>query len=122
VPAIRVFHCDDSGSFLVLVRHWLEDHAGVQWVGAERDRTRVVDAVAEAKPDVVLLDTMGRPGDGQLMDELRRAAPGVRLIVYSGYVHMLGPDYLGAGAADAYVDKSDDDAALVAAIRQVMGQ
>ena len=34
---IRVFHCDDSQAFTRLVEHWLDEHADVEWVGAERD-------------------------------------------------------------------------------------
>jgi DNA-binding NarL/FixJ family response regulator len=120
VSTVRVFHCDDSGSFVVLVRHWLEEHDDMEWVGAERDRGRVGAAVAASRPDVVLLDTMGMPGDGDLLRLIRAAAPGVKVIVYSGYVGMLGPDRLG-GEADGYLDKSEDDAALVALIRRVAG-
>ena len=74
VSRTRVFHCDDSGSFLVLVRHWLEEHDDIEWVGSERDRSRVGTAAAASGADVVLLDTMGRPGDGELIRSIRAAA------------------------------------------------
>jgi DNA-binding NarL/FixJ family response regulator len=119
VSRTRVFHCDDSGSFLVLVRHWLEEHDDMEWVGSERDRSRVGAAVAASEADVVLLDTMGRPGDGELIRSIRAAAPGVKVVVYSGYVGMLGAERLG-GEADAYLDKAEDDAALVALIRSLV--
>jgi DNA-binding NarL/FixJ family response regulator len=121
VSRTRIFHCDDSGSFVVLVRHWLEEHDDMEWVGCERDRARVGDAVAAAEADVVLLDTMGRPGDGELIRSIRAATPGVKVIVYSGYVGMLGAERLG-GEADGYLDKAEDDAALVALIRSVAGR
>jgi DNA-binding NarL/FixJ family response regulator len=114
-------HCDDSGSFVVLVRHWLEEHDDIEWVGAERNQAHVGEAVAARRPDVVLLDTMGSPGDGSLIRSVRAAAPGVKVIVYSGYVEMLGVERLG-GEADAYLDKAEDDAALVALIRSVAGR
>jgi DNA-binding NarL/FixJ family response regulator len=120
VPAIRVFHCDDSDAFTELVRHWLEEPADIEWVGAEHDPRRVGDAVAAAAPDVVLLDTMDQPGNAGLLALVRAAAPGVRVIVYSGYVSLMGPDGLG-GDADAYLDKAGDDEALVACIRAVAG-
>jgi DNA-binding NarL/FixJ family response regulator len=119
VSRTRVFHCDDSGSFLVLVRHWLEEHDDLEWVGSERDRSRVGTAAAASDADVVLLDTMGRPGDSELIRSIRAAAPDVKVIVYSGYVGMLGPDQLG-GEADAYLDKAEDDVALVALIRSLV--
>ena len=40
------------------------------------------------------------------------------MIVYSGYLSILDSDQLGA-EADAYLDKGDDDNALVAMIRAV---
>jgi DNA-binding NarL/FixJ family response regulator len=116
--AIRVFHCDDSVAFTGLVRYWLDDHAGIEWAGAEHQATRVGDAVAEAGPDVVLLDTMGAPGDTTLLHTLRERLPDMGIVVYSGYVSLMGRDGLPPGA-DAYVDKAEDETALVAAIRSV---
>ena len=52
---------------------------------------------------------------------IRAAAPNVKVIVYSGYVGMLGADKLG-GEADGYLDKSEDDEALVALIRSLAGR
>jgi hypothetical protein len=43
------------------------------------------------------------------------------VIVYSGYVGMLGAEQLG-GEADGYLDKSEDDTALVALIRSLAGR
>jgi DNA-binding NarL/FixJ family response regulator len=116
---IRVFHCDDSDAFTRLVRHWLDEHADVEWLGAERDPARVADAVAVAQPDVVLLDTMGQPGDGDLIEAVRAAAPSARVVVYSGYVSLMGADGLAQGA-DAYLDKADDEKVLVACLRSVV--
>jgi DNA-binding NarL/FixJ family response regulator len=119
VPTIRVFHCDDSAPFTELVRAWLAVHDDVEWAGAERDRTRVGDAVAAARPDVVLLDTMGRPGDGELLAAIRAGVPEARVIIYSGYVGLMGQDGLADGA-DAYLDKASDEDALLDCIRGVM--
>jgi DNA-binding NarL/FixJ family response regulator len=116
--AIRVFHCDDSAAFTGLVRYWLDDHDGIEWTGAEHDVARVGDAVAAARPHVVLLDTMGAPGDTALLDAVRERLPAAGIVVYSGYVSLMGRDGLPDGA-DAYVDKAEDDVALVAAIRGV---
>ena len=115
---ISVFHCDDSRSFTSLVQAWLQDHPDLEWAGAEHVRERVAASIAAAQPDVVLLDTMGTPGDGGLLDEVRSAAPHARVVVYSGYVGLMGEDGLAAGA-DAYIDKADDEATLVEAIRAV---
>jgi len=115
---IRIFHCDDSAAFTRLVRHWLDDHGDIAHVGEANSGDDAISAIGPARPDVVLLDTMGSPGDTTLLRRIRSAAPRARVIVYSGYVSLLGEDGLGA-EADAYLEKSDDEAALVAMIRAV---
>lgn len=116
MPQIRVFHCDDSPAFTRLVRAWLEHRDDIEHVGAAHTAGEALGALAAAQPHVVLLDTMGSPGDGTLLREIRETAPEARVIVYSGYLSILDADALG-GAADGYLAKGDDDGALVAMIR-----
>jgi DNA-binding NarL/FixJ family response regulator len=116
---ITVFHCDDSEAFTRLVRLWLDDYDGVEHVGAAHTGPEALEAVRELRPDVVLLDTMGAPGDTGLLKDIRAAAPRSRVLVYSGYVSILRPHELG-GEADAYLEKADDEAALVHAIEDVV--
>ena len=115
---IRIFHCDDSSAFTRLVRHWLDDHTDIEHVGEAHSGEDAMTAVGPARPDVVLLDTMGSPGDTSLLRRIRSQVPQARVIVYSGYVSLLGEGGLGA-EADAYLEKGDDDEALVAMIRAV---
>ena len=51
---------------------------------------------------------MGSPGDDTRSSSIRRACPGARVIVYSGYLSILDSDQLG-GEADAYLEKADDE-------------
>ena len=115
---IRIFHCDDSAAFTRLVAHWLDEHGDIEHVGAAHTGDDAVAAIGPARPDVVLLDTMGSPGDTGLLRRIRSAAPRARVIVYSGYIAILDDGELGAGA-DAYLEKSDDERTLVAMIRAV---
>jgi DNA-binding NarL/FixJ family response regulator len=115
---IRVFHCDDSEAFTRLVAFWLAEHPDIEHVGSARTAESAVAALPGAHPDVVLLDTMGRPGDGALLGSIRSAAPQARVIVYSGYVRLMHEGALGL-QADGYLEKGDDDRALVALIREV---
>ncbi len=115
---IRIFHCDDSAAFTRLVRHWLDDHPDIEHVGAAHSSDDAVTTIGEARPDVVLLDTMGSPGDATLLQRIRSEVPQARVIVYSGYVSLLEEGGLGA-EADAYIEKGDDEDALVAMIRAV---
>jgi DNA-binding NarL/FixJ family response regulator len=67
----------------------------------------------------VLLDTLGKPGDDSLLRAVREAVPRAKVIVYSGYVRLMQKGALGHGA-DAYLEKGDDEAPLIAAIRSVI--
>jgi DNA-binding NarL/FixJ family response regulator len=116
---IRVFHCDDSEAFTRLVAFWLSDYEDIEHAGQAHTAQGAVDALGEANADVVLLDTLGKPGDDALLNEIRTVAPQVKVIVYSGYVRLMQEGALGNGA-DAYLEKSDDDGPLVAAIRAVV--
>ena len=116
---IRVFHCDDSEAFTRLVRHWLGEHAELEHVGAAHTAAEALARLPEARPDVVLLDTMGNPGDRLLVEAIRERAPGARVIVYSGYVRLAGREHLENGA-DAYLPKGDDEEALVSAILEAV--
>jgi DNA-binding NarL/FixJ family response regulator len=115
---IRIFHCDDSAAFTRLVRHWLDDHADIAHVGEANTGEDAIATIGPARPDVVLLDTMGSPGDTTLLRRIRSEAPRARVIVYSGYVSLFPEGDLGA-EADAYIEKGDDELALVAMIRAV---
>jgi DNA-binding NarL/FixJ family response regulator len=115
---IRVFHCDDSEPFTRLVAYWLDEQDDMEHVGAAHSGEDALAALPEARPDVVLLDTMGSPGDESLLAPIRAAAPDAAVIVYSGWVGLLREGELGS-SADAYVDKDDDEHALLQAIRAV---
>ena len=115
---IRIFHCDDSEAFTRLVRLWLDEHEGLEYAGAAHTGDRAIEALPDARPDVVLVDTMGSPGDPSLLRRIRTAVPQARVIVYSGYLSIVNSDELG-GEADAYLAKSDDERTLVTMIRAV---
>jgi DNA-binding NarL/FixJ family response regulator len=114
---IRVFHCDDSQPFTRLAWHWLSGYEDLEHVGAAHSAEEALATVAAARPDVVLLDTMGAPHDATLMEAIRERVPAARVVVYSGYVGVMPL----AGAADAYLSKDGDEQALADAIRRVMG-
>src|SRR5690348_14437334 len=114
--AIRVFHCDDSEAFTRLVAFWLAEHEDIEHAGAAHSAQGALAALPQAEPDVVLLDTLGKPGDDSLLKAIRQAVPAAKVIVYSGYVRLMQDGALGRGA-DAYLEKGDDEGPLIAAIR-----
>ena len=116
---IRVFHCDDSEAFTRLVSFWLSEHEDVEYAGAAHTADAALAALPDARADVVLLDTLGRPGDDTLLLAIREVAPTAKVIVYSGYVRLMHEGALGR-EADAYLEKGDDDGPLIEAIRAVV--
>jgi len=116
---IRVFHCDDSEAFTRLVAFWLSEHDDIEYVGAAHTADAALAALPEINADVVLLDTLGRPGDDTLLLAVRDAAPTACVIVYSGYVRLMQDGALGA-SADGYLEKGDDEVPLLDAIRAVV--
>jgi DNA-binding NarL/FixJ family response regulator len=115
-----VLLCDDSPTLATLVDHWLQEHDDLEYVGAVQERHEAAGAAERLRPDVVLLDTMGAPQDSSVLEGIRALVPDVRVIVYSGYVGLMGPDGI-ALPADGFLDKSAGEAALVEAIRRVAG-
>ena len=115
---IRVFHCDDSEAFTRLVSFWLDEHGDIEHVGAAHTTEEALAALPALAPDIVLLDTMGNPGDRSLLAGIRAAVPAAAVVVFSGYVRMMREGALGEGA-DAYLQKGDDEQALVDVIRAV---
>jgi len=102
---IRVFVCDDAPTFRDLLRMALEQDAALTVVGEAEDGTEL-EAVAEARPDVVLLD-LNMPGLGGLdaLPRLRELAPAARVVVLSSFsAEEKAADALAAGA-DRYLDK-----------------
>jgi DNA-binding NarL/FixJ family response regulator len=116
---IRVFHCDDSEAFTRLVAFWLAEHDDIEHVGEAHTADAVLAALPTARPDVVLLDTLGKPGDDTLLLAIRDVAPTAKVIVYSGYVRLMQDGALGH-EADGYLEKGDEEGPLLDAIRAVV--
>src|SRR3954454_5732094 len=116
---IRVFHCEDSEAFTRLVAFWLAEYADIEHAGQGHTAGQALEALPSARADVILLDTLGKPGDDTLLRAVREVAPEAKVIVYSGYVRVMQEGALGS-EADAYLEKGDDDAPLIEAIRAVV--
>ena len=99
---VRVFHGDDSESYRHLIREVLAT-GEIQIVGGAGTPDEVVEGIGREKPDVILLDQFG---GAPLMEAIRAACPGAKVIVLSGYNPEDGDKDLAA-LADAYVVKSD---------------
>jgi DNA-binding NarL/FixJ family response regulator len=121
---ITVLLCDDHKGFRTLLRYTVEEDPRLEVVGEACDGRSGIRAVAELRPDVLLLDISMPSIDGlEAIAEIRELAPGTRIVALSGFEaeRMAGPA-LAAGA-HAYVEKGGEPAALRSAIRAaVAGQ
>jgi len=114
---VRVFHCDDSEAYRVLVREVLADAPDIELVGAAASAQATLDGVRDARPDVVLLDLRGQDLGPATVGRVRAAVPDARIVVLSGW-----PGEIDAGPIDARVSKDDALDELVPTIRRVAGR
>lgn len=83
--AVRVFHCDDSSAFRVLVREMLVELGGVTVVGEAGSLEEALARLPGADADVVLVDLFEGSEHGEdLLAPLREAAPGAQFVFYTG--------------------------------------
>jgi DNA-binding NarL/FixJ family response regulator len=118
---LRIVHCDDSPSFLMLARHWLEDHPDLEITYSALGVRDAIEHVRALQPDVVITDTFGSAHDATYLGWLHDAAPSAQLVILTGYRE----DQLGEElrvVADAVVTKQHDERELVAALRRLTGE
>jgi DNA-binding NarL/FixJ family response regulator len=97
----RVFHCDDSSAFRLLVREMLQGFGDIEMVGEAETLDEAIERLPDAKADVVLVDLFERERSAELLSVLREAAPGARLVVYTGM-----PAEHAPSGSDGYLHKS----------------
>jgi DNA-binding NarL/FixJ family response regulator len=105
---VSVLVVDDQASVVELLRLLLEqdDRFGHVWSAHEVERAMA--CATEHQPDVVVLDASLGSEDGlALVPALRRAAPGVAILVFSSapYADLSSARLAGA---DAFVEKGTD--------------
>jgi len=101
VTAVRVFHCDDSVAFRVLVREMLHDLGEVEIVGDAGTLPEALATLPDARADVVLVDLFDHAREQDLIGLLGGAEPSARLLLYTGMPEDRVPE-----GADGHVHKS----------------
>jgi DNA-binding NarL/FixJ family response regulator len=121
ITRIRVLVVDDHPFFRCGVVEWLNQQSQLGCCGEAHSVATARQAVAQTRPDVVLLDLQLSDGDGlDLCQELSEAYPSLRIIILSHrdedvYAHRA----LRVGAR-GYVMKSEATETVLAAIQTVM--
>lgn len=111
---VRVFHCDDSSAFRVLVREMLHDIGGVELVGEAGTLDEALAKLPTAHADVVLVDLFERARQTELLGQLRAVAGDARLLLYTG----MPADHVPPGA-EGHVHKSVPFESLHRAITEI---
>lgn len=110
--ALRVLVVDDQPDLRMLLRMQLELD-GHEVVGEAGDGREALAGALRLTPDVIVLDRHLPDGSGlDLMDRLRAASPGVRVIVFSADPE--GGETAARAGADAFLDKGAPLAGLTA--------
>lgn len=108
VEEVRVMLCDDSATARAILARLLESEPGIRVVHRAADGRAALAALAEARPDVVLLDLEMPVMDGMTaLPLILKAAPRVAVIVASALTQRgakAAIAALAAGAAD-YIPK-----------------
>jgi YesN/AraC family two-component response regulator len=104
--AHRVLVVDDAEDLRMLLRLRIENRAGLEVVGEAADGVAAVELAGELQPDLVMLDLAMPRMDGlEALPLIREAAPGVRVVVLSGFNQSTMAAKAMAAGADHYVVK-----------------
>ena len=117
---IRVLIAEDHAVVRQGLRMVLEAESDLSVVGEVDDGLKVADRVADANPDVVLLD-LGLPGlhGLEVIRSVARRAPAARVLVLSMHAHEEYVRGALANGAAGYLLKGSDSQEVVTAIRKV---
>ena len=102
----------------MLLGFWLEEYDDVEFVGAGHTRDECLAGIRREAPDVVLLDSMSHSATPLTVDDVRAAAPGAAVVVYSGYSAESAAQVV-VGEPDAFLVKGTDAGTLVATVREL---
>ncbi|MFN2588827.1 MAG: response regulator transcription factor [Actinomycetota bacterium] len=97
---------DDTPEIRTLLRLTLEDRDEIEVGGEASDGAEAVKIVRELQPDALVLDLAMPVMDGfQAIREVRRHAPGTKIIVLSGFDTGLMSERALSLGADLYCEK-----------------
>jgi len=120
---VCVLICDDNEAMRVLLRSVIGLRPSLHVVGEAGDGDAVIVEAKRLQPDVIVLDlAMPRRTGLDAIPELRKVAPGARIIVFSGFATANVADEVIARGAARYLSKGADVDEINDAIEEVAAQ
>ncbi len=119
---IRVLLVDDHAIVRAGLRRLLSDDPDIVVAGEAGDGPQALQTLGHLAVDLVLLD-LAMPGMGglQVLREVRRRHPGVRVLVLSMYPEEQYALQVFQAGGDGFISKGSVTGELIGAIRQVAG-
>lgn len=120
--SIGVLICDDVESIRELLGVIVELQPGLHVVGEAADGVQATAEARRLQPDVILLDMSMPVRTGlEALPEIKRVAPGAKVIVLSGFAASTLADDVLTHGADRYLEKGVHPDTITAAIMEVAG-
>jgi CheY-like chemotaxis protein len=118
VAPCRVYICDDSPEYRLLLRMVLADE-GALIVGEGADGQECLDGAAATEPSLVLLDlNMPKLSGLEALPRLREALPDTKIVVLTTSKAAESEAAAMAAGADAYVSKPIDATSVPRLLRE----
>jgi DNA-binding NarL/FixJ family response regulator len=120
-PALRVVIVDDDAFTLDLMTRLLaRQRAHYDVVAAVGSASEAIAACGQFRPDVLVLDINLPDQNGiDALPSVRRAAPGTRVLLCTGYSIAQGVDNIAQSGAEGFVEKTHSWDAFLDAVERV---
>jgi DNA-binding NarL/FixJ family response regulator len=120
--SIGVLICDDVESIRMLLGAVIDSHGRLRVVGHAADGRESIAAAERLQPDVILLDLSMPILTGlDALPEIKRVAPGAKVIVLSGFAAAMIEADVVAHGADRFLEKGVHPDVITALIEEVAG-
>jgi DNA-binding NarL/FixJ family response regulator len=121
VDKLRVFICDDSATVRERLVIMALELPAVDMVGLADDAPGSLDAIRQARPDVVILDIRMPGGNGiDLLRQLKASPPSPKVIMLTNFAYAQYRKKCQEAGADYFLDKSTEFDQIPLALAQVL--